>query len=151
MAALSPFRSILVLVDGTESAMRAAEYSIRLARAMSARLTAIAVVDTHTLHRLMSVRILVEPEVKEFEAGLQQNQQRYLDYVAQLATREQVPIETVLGVGDWHSTVLSEQKARQADLIVIGGFRMTLTKLNLLARERQMIIDEAPCPVLVVK
>jgi len=151
VAALSPFRSILVLVDGTESAMRAAEYSIRLARAMSARLTAIAVVDTHTLHRLMSVRILVEPEVKEFEAGLQQNQQRYLDYVAQLATREQVPIETVLGVGDWHSTVLAEQKARQADLIVIGGFRMTLTKLNLLARERQMIIDEAPCPVLVVK
>lgn len=151
MTGSSPFRSILVLVDGTESAMRASECAIRLAGAMSARLTAIAVVDTHTLRRLMSVRILVEPEVQEFEAGLQQTQQRYLDYVAQLAAKEQVAMETVLGRGEWHLTVLAEQKTRQADLIVLGGFRMTLTRLNLLARERQLIIDEAPCPVLVVK
>jgi nucleotide-binding universal stress UspA family protein len=138
-------------MDGTESAVKAAEYAVQLARTLRCRLTAIAVVDTDTLRKLMSVRILVEQEVREFEADLEQSQRRYLGFVEQVAREAAVPVETVLRKGVCHSAVIAEQQARQADLIIVGGFRQTLTKLNLVARERQLIIDEAPCPVLVVK
>jgi len=146
-----PWKNILVLVEGTAAAAKATEYAIRLAGATGAKLTAVSVVDTDTLKKLMSVRILVEQEVREFEAQLAQNQQRYLSYAAQMARQAGVPMEAVLRTGTCHSEVLAEQKARGADLIVIAEFRASLTKLDLAARERQLIMEEAPCPVLVVK
>jgi len=145
------FEHILVLVDGSEASLRAAEFAINLAVQLPARLTAVSVVDTDTLRKLMSVRILVEQEVREFETELERSQTRQLDYVHQLARKAGVQCAAVLGKGVCHSAVLSEQKARKADLIVLGGFRSSLTKMDLNARERQTILDEAPCPVLIVK
>ena len=147
----APFTNILVAIDGTESAVKAAEYAIRLARGAPAKLTAVAVVDTDTLRKLMSVRILVKQEVAEFEAELGTTQRRYLNYVTQLAAKAGVALEPVLRTGACHSEILAEQKARGADLIVIGECRGTLTKMDLAARERQLILDQAPCPVLVVR
>ena len=60
-------------------------------------------------------------------------------------------VETVLGKGVASSVVLAEQKARQADLIVMGGFRCTLTRIDLVSAERQRLVDIATCPVLIVK
>jgi nucleotide-binding universal stress UspA family protein len=146
-----PFEKILVVVDGTESAVKAAEYAIRLARVAPAKLTAVSVVDTETLRKLMSAHILVEPEVHEFEVELRQSQGRQLEFVARLAKKAGVEIETVLGKGLLHAAVLAEQKGRGADMIVIGGFHCTVTKLDLIAHERQLILDGAACPVLVVR
>jgi nucleotide-binding universal stress UspA family protein len=147
----SPFGSILVLVDGNESAIKAAAFAIKLARIDSTKVIAISVVDTDTLKRLQTVRILVEQEVKDFAAELEHNQRRYLDFVQREAHKANVPIETVLRHGICHTEVLAEQRERNCDLVVIGGFRSTLTRLDLVVRERQLILDEAPCPVLVVK
>lgn len=149
--ARSPIQKIMVLVDGTEASARAAEYAIELVRATPAELTAISVVDTATLRQLMTAHILVAQEMDEFEAELAASQKKQLDYVVQLARKARVPVETVLKTGVSHSAVLAEQKARNADLIVIGEFRSSFTKTDLVARERQLIVDEAPCPVLVVK
>lgn len=147
----SPFTNILVVVDGSESAFKAADYAIRLAGFAAARLTAISIVDTDTLRKLMSARILVEEEVREFETELERSQRRHLDSVGHLARRAGVPLETALRTGVLHSAVLHEQKELGVDLIVIGGFHYSFTKLDLLARERQLIIDGAPCTVVVVK
>jgi nucleotide-binding universal stress UspA family protein len=147
----SPFGSILVLVDGNESAIKAAAYAIKLARVDSTKIVAMSVVDTDTLKRLQTVRILVEQEVKDFAAELEHNQRRYLDFVEREAQKANVPIETVLRRGICHTEVMAEQRKRSCDLIVIGGFRSTMTRLDLMVRERQLILDEAPCPVLVVK
>jgi nucleotide-binding universal stress UspA family protein len=37
------------------------------------------------------------------------------------------------------------------DLICIGGFHSSRVSRDLLARQRQQVIDRAACPVLVVK
>jgi nucleotide-binding universal stress UspA family protein len=42
-------------------------------------------------------------------------------------------------------------EARGVHLIVVGGFRSSRTTRDLLARQRQQIVDHAACPVLVVK
>lgn len=145
------FEHILVLVDGGESSVRGAEFAIHLARECPAKLTAVSVVDTETLRKLMSARILVEQEVHEFETELKKSQTRHLDFVHQLARKAGIQADAVLGQGVCHSVVLAEQKSRKADLIVMGGFRSSLTKMDLTARERQLILDEAPCPVLIIK
>jgi nucleotide-binding universal stress UspA family protein len=147
----SPFKNIIVLVDGTESALKAAEQAVHMASALPVHLTALSVVDTGTLRKLMTAHILVEQEVSEFESELERSQQRYLDEVRQLAEKAGVAIQVVMQKGIAHSVVLAEQKARKADLIVMGGFRSTITKHDLIARERQLILDEAPCTVMIVK
>jgi len=151
MAAKSPIQRILLVVDGTESAAQAAQYAADLARAAPAMLRAVAVVDTDTLRRLMSVKILASVEMKELEAEMVESARKQLDYVEQIARKARVPIETVLREGVCHSLVLAEQKASKSDVIVIGGFRSSRTKVDLVHRERQLIVDEAQCPVLIVR
>ena len=147
----APFQNILVLIDAGESSLKAAEYAVHLAAATPARLTALSVVDTDTLNTLLAARILVEQEMREFEADLERSHNRGLKYVRQIAAKAGIQLETVLAKGTCHSTVLAEQKARQIDLIVIGAFRYSLARLDLIARERHLIIDGAPCPVLIIK
>ncbi len=149
--AASPFRTMLLLVDGTGPGMRAAEFAVQMARTTQARLVAISVVDTDTLKKLVSVRILAAQEMSEFESQLGASRKRELDFVEQLARKAKVSIQTALRSGVCHSMVLAEQKEIAADLIIIGGFHVSLTKHDLAARERQLILEEAPCPVLVVK
>jgi len=147
----TPFQSIIVFVDSSDSSLRAAEYAVRLAACASARLTAVSVVDTDTLKKLLTARILVEQEMTELETDLERSQNRSLEYVRHLAARAGVPVETVLSKGVASTAVLAEQKARQADLVIMGGFRCTLPRMDLAGAERQRLLDVATCPVLVVK
>jgi len=146
-----PIRHILTMVDGTESSIAAAEYAIQLAKCSKARLTAVAIVDTTTLKHLLSTRIMVPAEMEEYERELEGSARTHLAYVLTLATEAGVRANTVLLKGAAHAAVLAEQKACGADLIVIGAFRWTLCHRDQLARERQLLLDEAPCPVLVVR
>lgn len=149
--ARAPFRHILVLVDGTESAMAAAKYAIQLAKSSRARLTALAIVDTATLKHLLSAHIMVAAEMEQYELELSESGRKQLSYVASLAQDAGVKIGTSLLKGAAHAAVLAEQKSAGADLIVIGAFRWTMAQRDQVARERQLLLDESPCPVLVVR
>ncbi len=149
--ARAPFRHILTLVDGTEASMTAAKYAIQLAHSSRARLTAIGVVDTATLKHLLSSHIMVAAEMEEYERELEESARGHLAHFIALAKETGVAAETVLIKGATHSAMLAEQKASAADLIVLGAFRWTLAHRDQRARERQLLLDEAPCPVLVVR
>ncbi|MBM4039651.1 MAG: universal stress protein [Planctomycetes bacterium] len=149
--AQTSFRHILVLVDGTESSLKAAECAVQLARAYKAQLSAVGVVDTATLKHLLTSGIMVAAESQEYERELEASGRKHLAYAADLARENGVKAQTVLLKGAVHSAVLAEQKSCGADLIVIGAFRWTLCHRDVSARERQLILDEAPCPVLVVR
>jgi len=146
-----PVNHILVLVDGTEASFRAADRAIDLARALGARLTALAVVDTETLRQLLSVKILVDAEMGEFEKELQESARRQLAEIRERALNSKVVIEEVLITGSVETVVPKEVEERKVDLIALGGFQSTKVTRDLLARQRQLILDRAACPVLVVK
>jgi nucleotide-binding universal stress UspA family protein len=145
------FRHILTVVDGTESSMAAAKYAIELAKAYKANLTAVAIVDTAMLKHLLSANIMVAVEMAEYEHELEDSSRTQLAYVYTLATEAGVKVNTVLLKGAAHAAVLAEQKSCAADLIVMAAFRWTLCQRDQMARERQLLLDEAPCPVLVVR
>ena len=146
-----PVTHILVVVDGTEASFRAADRAIDLARALGAQLTALAVVDTETLRQLLSVKILVDAEMGEFEKELEESARRQLAEIRERALDNKVVIEEVLITGSVETVIPKEVEERKVDLIALGGFPSTKVTRDLMARQRQMIMDRATCPVLVVK
>ena len=144
------FSKIMLLAEGTEEGMEAARRAIQLAADEGAVLHIVSVVDTHTLKQLLTYRIFVEDEMRQYEQDLEESCHKQLDYVARLATKERVEYRTSLLTGACHTSVLREQGRVGADLLVMGAFRPSTVKTNLLAREKQLIMDEIRCPVLLV-
>ena len=142
---------ILVLVDGTESSFHAADRAIELAGALKARLTALAVVDSDTLRQLLSVKILVDAEMGEFEKELRASARLHLSTVKQRAAERSLEIEEVLVVGNVLEVVPQEIHDRRVDLVAMGAFQSSRVAKDLLARQRQQIADHASCPVMMVK
>jgi nucleotide-binding universal stress UspA family protein len=144
-------KRFLVLADGTEASFRAADHAIEIASAFHAALTAIAVVDTETLHQLLSARILVDAEMGELELELLQNAQSHLQEIESRARKRGIPIESVVCSGNTETILPREIHQRQIDLVAIGSFHSHDVTHDLLARQRQQILDHSPCCVLVVK
>ena len=149
--ARAPVNHILVLVDGTESSFRAADKAIALARALGAKMTALAVVDTETLRQLLNVKILADTEMGEFEKELEQSAQRQLEDVRERAMDQKVTVELVHAAGNTEMVVPKEVESRRVDLIAMGAFESKKAMHDLLARQRQQILDRSGCPVLVVR
>ncbi len=145
------YAKILLLAESSETGMQAAKDAINLAADEGAVLVAAAVVDTATLKQLLKYRIFVEEEMDEYEEELEESCRKQLNYVSQLADQADVKSRTVLLRGACHTVILREQSKRDADLLVMGAFRATTTKRDLMAHEKQLIIDEIPCPVLLVR
>jgi len=151
MAAKAPFSEVLLMVDGTDASLRAAEYAVELCRFAQARLAALAVVDTETLRNLLSTRIMVQVEMEEFEAELEASAEKQLKRVSQMASDSKVKVETIMMKGTTHTAFLEEESRRSPDLIVMGGYTSSILKRDLPARERQRVMDESATPILLVR
>ena len=150
MATKPVYRTIVLLLDGSDSSKRAATHAIALASNQGARLVPVAVVDTETLRQLLGFHILVDSEMQDFEVDLEASARNQLGSVVAEAVKAKVDVVDVLIKGSLHSSVLTEAKAHKADLVVMPSFQATRTQRDLTAREKQLIVDEAPCPVLLV-
>ena len=144
------FSTILLLAEGTDEGMQAARDAIHLAADEDAMLVMVSVVDTNTLRQLLKYRIFIEDEMREYEQELEQSCRKQLGYLAQLAEKMNARHQAELLTGACHTAILEQQRRSRADLLVMGAFQATTVKTNLVAREKQLIIDEIPCPVLLV-
>ena len=142
---------ILLVVDSSDAAQDAAQYAVELAKEFRARLVACATVDTDTLKNLASSRILAPTEMSEFDEELEASSRKYLNLVADLAARNKVKAETILLRGSVHSSILHTQKERGSDVVILGAVHSHHARRDLVIRERQLILDEAPCPVICVR
>jgi len=145
------YSTILLFAEGSQEGMKAARDAIGLAVDEEATLVIAAVVDTSTLRQLLSSHIFLQEEMEEYERDLEESCRKQLNYVAQLADKAGVRNRTSLLRGSCHSVLLREQKERAADLFVTGAFRASTVRRDLMAREKQLILDEIPCPVLLVR
>lgn len=148
---VSPFKHILVIVDGTDASAHAVRLAATFAQAVKTRVTAIAFVETDTLKQLLSIKLLSEAEMADFELGLEASAKRNLDDAIAVCKQSGVAIETAIVRGNSEETVPREVAARGNDLIILGAFDSQRANKDLLARQRQQIVDRAPCPVLVAR
>jgi nucleotide-binding universal stress UspA family protein len=145
------FQTVVVAVSGSEASVSAAKYAIVFAKQYRCRLAAVNVVDTATLKELLLSRIFVEDESSEYEHSLEENGQRYLNYIEELAARKGVAIEKVMRKGAVFSEIINAAEEREADLILLGGFEEKAGARDVLSRQRRDILRNARCSVLIVK
>jgi len=145
------FQTIVVAVSGSEASISASKFAIVMAKQYRCRLVAVYVVDTATLKELLLSRIFVEDESFEYERSLEENGQRYLNYIEELAAKKGVAIEKVTRRGSVFSEIIHAAEEYEADLILLGGFEEKAGTRDVLSRQHRDILRNARCSILVVK
>lgn len=144
------FNNILVVINGSEASIQAAQYGVLMARLYRCDMKAIYVVDTATLKELTISKFFVSEESSEYEKSLTEDGKRYLNYVENLAKAKGIKIETELRKGSVWSEVIAYADDSKTDLILLGEHRHIQSK-DVISSIYREIISHANCSVLVVK
>ncbi|MES2979090.1 MAG: universal stress protein [Pseudomonadota bacterium] len=146
-----PFRQILIAIDGSNTADKALDEAIRLARFTGARLHLLHVVDelayVNGFEPAMNYLNEILPLMRE--AG-----ERILasGIAKALAAGVQVEATNVVeGPGRLHEHVNAQAALVDADLIVVGSHGRHGVGRALLGSDAEQVIRHAAVPVLVVK
>jgi nucleotide-binding universal stress UspA family protein len=142
------FRHILVPTDGSEPATTAGKFAIRLAAEQGAHITFVYVVDTSVANELQDISGKTAQQVVQ---ELERTGQRHLDYLARRATAAQLAVTQHVRRGTPYTEITELAGEQGVDLIVIAqvGHRGPLRIL--IGNVTERVIENAPCPVLVVK
>ena len=147
----TPYRNILVYLDGSEGSMTAAMYAILLASASKASLHAVYVVNTKALGDLVRSRIFVDQEKAEFLSDLKKDAGRHIRHTERLAASKDVAITTASLEGSPHKEIVSYIKENDIDLLVLGSVNAICSRRDELTSENDRMLRTSPCPVLVVR
>ena len=146
-----PIQKMLLYVDGSEECITAAQYAIALAKTTGAELRALYVVNVSVLEELVKARIFVKMEEMDYEQDLEQDGNRYLNYIAELARKKEISIHTELIKGVVNKAVIEKLTEWDIDLLVMGELDPILSRKDAYHDESELIFRKAKCPVLVVK
>ena len=144
-------RNIVVSVAGAGASLVTAKYAIYLASLLSAKLTAIYVVDEKALQDLLKSRIFVEVEAQGYERDLVNQGKRFLERLRKMAEGKGVAFDGVLLRGVVHDEVVNKAVELEADLLVMGELKEVMSRREVFYDEGERIFRESPCPVVVVK
>lgn len=131
-------RKILVPVDGSEYADKAAEKAAELAKAYGARVTLINV--TQPFSMLLGFKTSEEMLEEAKETAKKSS-----------AALKGVKVEARGAVGDPAEEIVKLAEEEKFDLIVMGSKGLTESKRFLVGSVTQKVVEHSPCSVLVVK
>jgi len=143
--------NIVVAVTGTDASILAAKYAIVMAKIYHCKLTAVYVVDTATIRQLTLSKIFLQEEGAEYEKNLENNGNRYLTFVDELANAKGVKIERILRKGAIYTEILSVADEKKADLILLGGWEKDTKTRDIIGHSHREIMANAKCSVVLVK
>jgi nucleotide-binding universal stress UspA family protein len=139
------FRRIIIAVDGSVFAARAANVGFELARSLGAEAALIHVIDPS---------VVVAPEggypAGELIALAEQDGKRLLAGFSQRASVQPLPLEFIQ-VGKPATEIVKAAQEWPADLIVIGSHGRGGVQRLLLGSVAEGVMRHAKCPVLVVR
>ena len=148
-------QKLIVAVNGSDRSIHAAMYAILMAKQYKCELKAIYVVDTATIRQLTLSKFFISEESADYEASLESDGKRYLDYVADLAKQKDVKIETELRRGAIFSEIIKAADDFKASAILLGGKEHDTAfsgrEHDTISANNGDIIANARCNVLVVR
>lgn len=144
------FQNVLIVINGTETSIRAAKYGILMAKVYKCKLNAIYVVDTATLNQLTAAKFFVPEESREYEQNLSSDGKKYLTYVQDLAKVLNVNVTPNLCYGSIYTETINFSEKNNIDLILLGGRDTNEGKFDALSHSYRQILNHADCSVLVV-
>ncbi|MCF7972907.1 MAG: universal stress protein [Phycisphaerae bacterium] len=144
-------KRIMVLVDGTEQSVTAAQYAICLASGTGAELVALYVVNTRAVEDLLKARIFLQDEQLEYQRDMEADGQRYLNYIHELAIKKGLTVTRICRKGSVHREVLTAVQELDVDLLVIGELSRIRSRRDEFYDESERAMRAVPCSVLIVK
>ncbi len=149
------FQNVVILINGSEASIHAAQYGILLSKLYHCNLKAVYVVDSASLKQLTMQKFFVADESRMYEDSLRADGNRYLDYVADLGKSKGVKIETEIRTGAVWSEVIMAADEMKAGLILVGGYKTEMNSNveihDVVSSASRDIIMNAHCSVLVVR
>lgn len=139
-------KRIVVAVDGSEGANKAAQFAGRLARDTGAALTLVHVYDMPSV-AAMGLRHVSEGELARIREGLSRGSFE----AARKAIGEGVSVDTVLEMGHPAEEICTVAARTGADLVVVGTRGMSEMKNLVLGSVSERVVRLAPVPVTVVR
>jgi nucleotide-binding universal stress UspA family protein len=144
---MSAIKHLLVAVDFNETSDHALDFTLALARALGARVTAVHVYSL-PIYRIADSDFV--PRAEEV-ARIAEAAQRHLDALVESRRGEGVEITGVLRSGRPADEVCAEAGRVGADLIVAGTHGRGALSRAILGSVAQNLVRHAPVPVITVR
>ena len=144
------FRSIVVGTDGSDTAHKAVEEAIDLAKSVGAAVCLVSAYEPVTQARLRQEAKQM-PEDIQWMVSPREEVDATLSDAADTVREAGLDVETFAREGDPADAILDVAEERGADLIVVGNKGMTGARRFLLGSVPNRVSHHAPCSVLIVR
>ncbi len=138
------FKRILLAVDGSDHALRAAKVAADLARSMKSELRVVIAYEPIPWY-------LGEPNLQDAINARLKDAQNILQKAVAAAGDMPDEIHTELIEGDSAEAIIEVAKTRNSDVIVMGSRGLGRLAGLVLGSTSQKVVSHAPCPVLIVR
>jgi len=136
--------TIVYATDGSTHARKALEWAVEMARGRQARVIVVTAYEPIP-------RDLGSPYLEELMARRPAEGQAVVREATAILEREGVPFEEEVLEGPAADAILRVARTRNCDLIVMGSRGLGRLEVALLGSVSQRVVQEAPCPVLIVR
>ena len=143
------FRSIVVGIDGSDTATEAVRQATSLASSVGARIELVSAYEPVSDARLRES--VVVPRDLHWIINPREDVEATLEAAAREVRDAGVQVEVFARQGDPADAILDVAEERGSDLIVIGNKGMTGAKRFLLGSVPNKISHHAPCSVLIIR
>jgi len=144
------FRSIVVGTDGSETAGKAVQEAIDLAKTVGASVYVVSAYEPVPQGRLRE-EARQAPEDLQWMINPREDVDATLSDAADEVRGAGLDVETFAREGDPADAILDVAEERSADLIVVGNKGMTGARRFLLGSVPNKVSHHAPCSVLIVR
>jgi nucleotide-binding universal stress UspA family protein len=144
------FRSIVVGTDGSETARKAVDAAVELARLTGASLELVSAYEPVSNQRLRGEARHVPPDL-QWMVNPREDVDATLAAAATRARDGGVPAHTYAREGDPADAILDVAEELGAELIVVGNKGMTGAKRFLLGSVPNKVSHHAPCAVMIIR
>lgn len=144
-------KRILLVVDGSQTSEETTAFALRMAKALESELVATYVIDTATMDYLLQMHIFVAEEREDFEEAILEKGTAYLKRTQKLAQALEIPLETAILRGRLHQEILRYVRQKNINAIVIGGRKYINHGKDIFSVERDLLLELATIPVILVK
>ena len=144
------FRSIVVGTDGSDTAQKAVDEAVDLAKALGAKLWLVSAYEPVPKARLRE-EARQTPSDLQWMVNPREEVDSTLSDAADVVRGAGVEVETFAREGDPADAILDVAEERDADLIVVGNKGMTGARRYLLGSVPNNVSHHAPCSVLIIR
>ena len=143
------FSSIVVGIDGSDTAREAVRQATVLAHSIGARIELVSAYEPVTDARLRES--IAVPEDLHWIINPREDVEATLEEAAARIREAGVAVEVFARQGDPADAILDVAEERGSDLIVVGNKGMTGAKRFLLGSVPNKVSHHAPCSVLIIR